>query len=72
VKIVKMDNMDKIVQQILALMNANADAARKERKDFQERMAADQENWLAKMKVESIDVNQDLLARMEAKMDSNQ
>jgi hypothetical protein len=45
-----MDNMDKIVQQILVQMNANAYADRKERKAEQE----------------------DLLARMEAKMDSNQ
>jgi hypothetical protein len=60
-----MDNMDKIVQQILAQMNANADAGRKERKAYQEKMAADQENWLAKMKEESREVNQDLLARIK-------
>jgi hypothetical protein len=52
-----MDDIEKIVQQILAQMNTNADADRKERKAYQEKMAADQE---------------DLLARMEAIFDNNQ
>jgi NAD(P)H-dependent flavin oxidoreductase YrpB (nitropropane dioxygenase family) len=59
-----MDNMEKMVQQILAQTNANADADRKERK-------AEQEDLLTKMKDRKAD-QEDLLARMDAMFEAHQ
>jgi hypothetical protein len=63
--LVKMDNMDKIVQQILAQMNANADADRKERK-------AEQEDFLARMKEESRKATKDLLTKKKEDRNADQ
>jgi hypothetical protein len=58
-----MDNMVKMMQEILAQMNANAKA---NQEDMLTKMAADKEEILARMKEEARQANQEFLAKMDA------